>query len=343
MSDAAFELLELPRFRNELAQVGARAALAALDVESSVRWRYRAERVIRNLGAISQAVFDESPVNGAASARSAALAVAQGWEHLAALGERIHPSAALLNSALFYEVAGYQANATCLARMAVGPARWSADPTFDGLVSAFLQRMFLRVTTLRSPLTQLPDPTLLLTDVELNRRAAQAVTAVALSEASSFFLTGDESLVSAAMGHLGLARRGLAQAGDAVAFNAVVGLEHVLPIMVERSTWRHIRDVSESPRWRRYLKVLARGLGSDVLDGRSVSELWPSQRAAVEGGLLDDDQSLAVRMPTSAGKTRVAELAIVHTLATQPGAKCVFIAPYRALASPDVSVGGGWV
>jgi superfamily II DNA/RNA helicase len=36
-------------------------------------------------------------------------------------------------------------------------------------------------------------------------------------------------------------------------------------------------------------------------------------------------------MPTSAGKTRVAELAIVHTLISHPGARCVYVAPYRAL------------
>jgi len=38
-------------------------------------------------------------------------------------------------------------------------------------------------------------------------------------------------------------------------------------------------------------------------------------------------------MPTSAGKTRVAELAIVNTLISDPKAKCVYIAPYRALVS----------
>ena len=38
-------------------------------------------------------------------------------------------------------------------------------------------------------------------------------------------------------------------------------------------------------------------------------------------------------MPTSAGKTRIAELAIVHTLVNEPGAKCVYVAPYRALVT----------
>ena len=38
-------------------------------------------------------------------------------------------------------------------------------------------------------------------------------------------------------------------------------------------------------------------------------------------------------MPTSAGKTRIAELAIVNTLVSTPDARCIYIAPYRALAS----------
>ena len=38
-------------------------------------------------------------------------------------------------------------------------------------------------------------------------------------------------------------------------------------------------------------------------------------------------------MPTSAGKTRITELAIVHTLVNHPNAKCVYVAPYRALVS----------
>ena len=75
------------------------------------------------------------------------------------------------------------------------------------------------------------------------------------------------------------------------------------------------------------------GLGDDILDSRSISELWPSQVATVESGLLESDESHAVRMPTSAGKTRVAELAIVHSLVERPGSKCVYVAPYRALAN----------
>jgi len=38
-------------------------------------------------------------------------------------------------------------------------------------------------------------------------------------------------------------------------------------------------------------------------------------------------------MPTSAGTTRIAELAVAYTLIKDPGAKCIYIAPYRALVA----------
>lgn len=331
MNEAATGLLALPRFRNELAQAGARAALASLGVRSTARWMYRSDRLVRNLTAISESAFDDP--NAADESTSAFLTVAQSWEHLAVLQEHVESSTALINAALHYEAAGYQANASCMARLAVDESRWKSEPAFDGLISAFLQRLFLRVTTLQPALTAEPNDLLLATDGELTRRASFAMSALGLDSAARFFLTGDESHLEAATDQLALAREGLAQAGDAVAYNSIVGLMHVLPLMAERSTWRQMGDVSSSPRWHRYIKVLARGLGQNLLNARSVSELWPSQRAALNEGLLDSERSLAVRMPTSAGKTRVAEMAIVHTLATYPGAKCILIAPYRALAS----------
>jgi helicase len=79
--------------------------------------------------------------------------------------------------------------------------------------------------------------------------------------------------------------------------------------------------------------LLARGLGTDIYGSRSISELWPSQIAALEKGLLTDTSNKIIRMPTSAGKTRIAELAIIHTLLSDNSAKCIYVAPYRALVS----------
>lgn len=75
-----------------------------------------------------------------------------------------------------------------------------------------------------------------------------------------------------------------------------------------------------------------RSLFIATLYGRKVSELelWPSQReAAARSTDLTDD--LVVALPTSAGKTRVAELAALMTLST--GRRVLIVTPLRALSA----------
>lgn len=63
-------------------------------------------------------------------------------------------------------------------------------------------------------------------------------------------------------------------------------------------------------------------------------DLWPSQ---IEGArrAVDDDDDLVVSLPTSAGKTRVAELCILRCLAI--GKRVLFITPLRALSAQTES------
>lgn len=63
---------------------------------------------------------------------------------------------------------------------------------------------------------------------------------------------------------------------------------------------------------------------------RAEIELWPSQLGAASRAVnLDDD--LVVSLPTSAGKTRIAELAILRCLSS--GKRVVFVTPLRALSA----------
>ncbi|MEW2488237.1 DEAD/DEAH box helicase, partial [Streptomyces sp. NPDC048411] len=74
-----------------------------------------------------------------------------------------------------------------------------------------------------------------------------------------------------------------------------------------------------------------------------VIQVWPSQRAALEAGLVDAAaRNMAVTMPTSAGKTHIAEWAILHALAPRAGDEnrwwlvprlAVYVVPTRALAA----------
>lgn len=86
-----------------------------------------------------------------------------------------------------------------------------------------------------------------------------------------------------------------------------------------------------------------RGLGAKVdefierLVGHQQSpvlELWPSQRGAISQSLLDPaKRAIVVEMPTSAGKTLLAEFAIVQALALYPDRAVAYVVPTRALVN----------
>ena len=93
-------------------------------------------------------------------------------------------------------------------------------------------------------------------------------------------------MASQALDDLRLAQEGFRETADAVGYNSVTGLLQIVPLMIERSTWRNLGQASDSQRWQRYIRILARGLGSEIRDARSISELWPSQRTALQSGLF---------------------------------------------------------
>jgi superfamily II DNA/RNA helicase len=64
--------------------------------------------------------------------------------------------------------------------------------------------------------------------------------------------------------------------------------------------------------------------------GRSEIDLWPSQLHVVKR-IFDDPQDLVVALPTSAGKTRIAELCILACLAQ--GRRTMYVTPLRALSA----------
>lgn len=132
---------------------------------------------------------------------------------------------------------------------------------------------------------------------------------------------------------LGAASTGFESIGAISHHGLVRLLRQTLPRMQQRSTWQllgpvHARDAI----WLRYLILLARGLGPRIDENSGIVELWPSQITALEQGLFDQATSTMVRMPTSAGKTRIAEMAMVNHLITNPEQRCIYIAPYNALA-----------
>ncbi len=331
-SSGLANLLTDRRLQSEVAQVTAKGVLVELTGTSpSFQWTYSAERLAKNM---SGAALDVEGVarSGEAIGQLSGVArlVARAWESLAKLQEGASRELAILNSAAAYELAGFQANAACLARQLY---RATPDIPPDGvaeLVLVFLQRYLLQVRAASTRFTSEPD--LKLPIELLSQVAAEGLLAKGIDQVSRYLLAGDEPAFEGAIQMIERAGRGFLADGLVDQANLALILRSLLPVVHARSTWHVIGGSLDAPLWNRYLKLLSRGGGRSVVRSPSVSELWPSQLAAIEEGLLADESSKVVRMPTSAGKTRVAEMAIVHQLLSQPGSKCVYVAPYRALA-----------
>ncbi len=63
-----------------------------------------------------------------------------------------------------------------------------------------------------------------------------------------------------------------------------------------------------------------------------VTEIWRSQLAALDLALNSENDGGVINLRTSAGKTRVAEIAILKELKNNPAAKVLYLAPFRSLA-----------
>lgn len=94
------------------------------------------------------------------------------------------------------------------------------------------------------------------------------------------------------------------------------------------SVWISGRGISE--RLDRLLDELAQGQRE-----RNVFSLLPSQQDAIRGSLMDASKvAIVLQMPTSSGKTLLAEFAILQTLdAFKEHARVVYLVPTRALAT----------
>lgn len=142
---------------------------------------------------------------------------------------------------------------------------------------------------------------------------------------------GEQSLILQAQERL---REGLSVAGELnlvsqwwihrLAIHIVDGLWtssfHALlpsqgPIGADVGNWVHLR--------RLFIASLMRRRRAEI-------EIWPSQTEATKR-VLDFDANLILSLPTSAGKTRIAELCILACLSC--GKRVVFVTPLRALSA----------
>ncbi|MFI1177628.1 DEAD/DEAH box helicase [Streptomyces melanogenes] len=262
-------------------------------------------------------------------------------------------------AATMWSLAGYQANSTTLAtafrqeadtyfvRGDIPRVAATAPYRIASLTGSVLQRDIDEVARLGALSgEELPDLGRALVaavragdadQADLAVLAAYGLAGRAARSLTDLWRSGNRAAGRAAVADLRKAAAVLLDASVVDTWTLVDSLAHAVEDIVATSPWLLLRRAAAWGRvWERYLRAL-------IVSGRPMTQVWPSQRAALEAGLVDAPaRSMAVTMPTSAGKTHIAEWAILHALAPSPGEErmwrllpdlAVYVVPTRALAA----------
>lgn len=276
--------------------------------------------------------------------------VAQSFEHLSTFALTEEKEILLINAAICYHITGYHANAQCLIRLVENKyqsGQWENNLdnldehltfSFRSALTGFLRRDIVKLqhTTQEtlSYIVALQEKVLLDADDETTISEIANLNGHLFFQKSLFNFA--KYCIDGHLGHFALAHKNIQKSYEYfqeirdVRLGILASeLRTLFALFEGQSTWSNVNrygeNLVENPIWRAYLRNLA--------FERSVVEFWPSQLKALQGNLLMDDDSFIVQMPTSAGKTFIAELAILASLTRKQQTRCLYIAPYRALAN----------
>ena len=338
-------------YRYDWAQLRSKRLLTSISPDSvaGIEYRYSVSDVVRRTTGIVQRALrlEAHEALGEETAQSLRLA-AEVFEHLAELKEGPDRETSVLLAAGLFQLAGYAANSTCVAR-GIEPDTPPREFTvgaeaqlLDWGIHQVLQRKFVGLLhgAKDAKLRYQMDEDDFLEQLRYHDAPPEAafallvaqLTADALEQLSSHVLTG--AAFDPFLNTSGDLREISLAIGDQASLLKTDVLTAIGRRLSRTSVWTELSDqIAHDALWRRYAMLSARGRGASALEARSGAELWESQIRALRAGLLSDsNRGLAVRMPTSAGKTRIAELAILDTLSRDPKPQAVYVAPFNALA-----------
>lgn len=237
----------------------------------------------------------------------------------------------LLLSALCYDLSGYQANAYCIATRIGEFSLVCAEEEKNLDPDNYIVRQITNILLKKLPLAK----SIIQADSDLGISLFN--NALIKWFESIFKLRGKNNYLEA----FELTYQYYLNCNNIFISQLLFLLKARLTVYDEKSIWltlNKINGIEKNQIWRKYVKLLAYDYYSSsaikqIDQRKSIYELWTSQQRAIEQGLLEKDENFVVQMPTSAGKTFIAELSILKHLTEFPDKKCIYIAPFRALTS----------
>lgn len=253
------------------------------------------------------------------------------FEDLSEVSEVYDRDYCLILSALCFDISGYQANAVCLIRKTDNyllTTELEVELDLDNYIIAQIRRILLK---------QIYDAR-----AKINNDVSEDIGLKIFNKAiASWFetiLNGTENNYSKEVNESYLY---FLKEGNIYLSQLLFLIRARVRTYSERSIWENlkvVKDISINTIWNKYIKLQT----YDIYDRDKIKEsekrlskfeFWISQLRALDAGILSTGDSYVIQMPTSAGKTFIAELAILNALIEEPDKKCIYVAPFRALTN----------
>ena len=249
---------------------------------------------------------------------------------------------ALLKSAIAYHIVGHHARSYVLMQK-FGRLEAEGD-FFSELVVALIQRDLAAARNQTFAIFDSPhfeDETVVdalvsgeLADDDAIANLGRRSIAAAISLYLEYLKDGKTSILE----HAIILCRGVAELGrDA---------HHVDLWWFGRAVEKLLVDLGNSSFWTAFGEIASENPVRQYIEGNitrkpALTSLWPSQLKALTLINHPDAPSFCVRMPTSAGKTKIAEFTILRAIVdhlSEPDTKCIYIAPLACVSLKSMGV-----
>lgn len=147
--------------------------------------------------------------------------------------------------------------------------------------------------------------------------------AKSLSKIIAFIQHGDYALLDSAVLDMAQLKNDAINNGEPDLWIVSMLMSHIFERLRKTSLWTHIPKLGTD-------ENIIKTYIHNLFYSKHIFELFKTQIEALDVILKGD--GAVISLPTSSGKTRIAELAILNTLMTDPEAAVLYLAPFKSLA-----------
>ncbi len=155
------------------------------------------------------------------------------------------------------------------------------------------------------------------------RAQEEFIFAQSLCEVISYIQMGDIQFLKSSIGQMRRLRDYSLQKGEPDIWVVSALMAHIYERLEATSLWTHI------PRLGKNQEIVTSYI-HNLYYSNHIFELFKTQIEALD--VILKDEGAVISLPTSSGKTRIAELAILKALMADPESAVLYLAPFRSLA-----------